>query len=671
MSKWHPKAPYANLVFAPDPSRPDPHGRLSRFTDAMVARPGVKLKDGHWRVPLNAVDVVDFLANHFGMRTVVAAWGLKPTPPLPWTAIQQVLLASGEIRPEYVTDFPRPHQIEAIQLAWNARGFHLWHSTGAGKTFTGIVSAVGTPGPVLIVTRSAARFQLAREVERFTNSRAYVLRAEGQERKITTVNGQTWRVFFASQMAALGSATAVGEAWERMKAQYGEVTTFVDGTLEDYLRDRKTQGLRPWVLVGWESLLDHLDRIRELAPAVLLLDEMHLGKSNKRWDRILLAELPPDPIEARAQAVKDHQDARAGGGYIREEPSFPGGPMQRIMYMPVVNRAAAAGALSRSVSVQKRIALTATPVENRVRDLWGQLDTIEPNCWGNKTLFDEHHCDARPGRFGGVDNTGQSHVPELNTRLQRVTHKVPAHIAQAHLLHLKRRQSVYVAREDQDKPLGGLANLIKRAKKDGAGTSRLELELQLAASKKRKAVIGLVDDHVGSDHKIVIFTARKRDCEDIGQRILKARMGKVKKPKVWIAHGGTDSETRDQIVREYMESDGPCILVGTGQAFGESLNLDDTDAAFFVMLPYTPGALRQWEGRFVRLSMTRAVVIYYVIAEGTVDEHIASILIDKLPAVEELSDDQELGAASSVLAGFDPNETDDEFAQSILSDLDW
>ena len=119
-----------------------------------------------------------------------------------------------------------------------------------------------------------------------------------------------------------------------------------------------------------------------------------------------------------------------------------------------------------------------------------------------------------------------------------------------------------------------------------------------------------------------------------------------------------------------MSHPGPCILIGTGHAFGESLNIDDTDAAFFVMLPYTPGQLRQWEGRFHRASTKRPVVITYVIAEGTVDEHIASILIDKLPAVEEVTKDTELAEAGPILGGINPDESDEDFASSVLSFLD-
>jgi hypothetical protein len=61
------------------------------------------------------------------------------------------------------------------------------------------------------------------------------------------------------------------------------------------------------------------------------------------------------------------------------------------------------------------------------------------------------------------------------------------------------------------------------------------------------------------------------------------------------------------------------------------------------------------------------VTIYYPIAEGTADEHLASILLDKLPAVEKLTDIGGLDGAAEALAG--EIEDEDEFAASILTSL--
>ena len=52
------------------------------------------------------------------------------------------------------------------------------------------------------------------------------------------------------------------------------------------------------------------------------------------------------------------------------------------------------------------------------------------------------------------------------------------------------------------------------------------------------------------------------------------------------------------------------------------------------------------------------------------DEHVAGILIEKLPAVERIAKDTELAEAGDILAGYDGMDADD-FAQSILDDLDF
>ena len=122
------------------------------------------------------------------------------------------------------------------------------------------------------------------------------------------------------------------------------------------------------------------------------------------------------------------------------------------------------------------------------------------------------------------------------------------------------------------------------------------------------------------------------------------------------------------MLASYIASEGSCVLVGTGEAWGTGIDgLQCTDAAIFALLPYTPGQLDQWEGRFTRHGQDRPVVIYYPIAEGTADEHLASILLDKLPAVEALVGIDSLEGAADALAG---TETDGEaFAAGILSAL--
>jgi hypothetical protein len=77
------------------------------------------------------------------------------------------------------------------------------------------------------------------------------------------------------------------------------------------------------------------------------------------------------------------------------------------------------------------------------------------------------------------------------------------------------------------------------------------------------------------------------------------------------------------------------VLVGTGGAFGEAVSLNDSDVAVLASLPFTGGELIQWRGRFHRKGQKKHVQIIYTVAVDTVDEHIADILLSKLPAMAE------------------------------------
>ncbi len=746
-NNWTIMAPHARLAFGlegEDTLRNFGDTPLSSFTSELQKISGVKLKKGLWNVPLNAISVVDTLQKQFpGVSTTAAAWVTEPSRSVDWGIVGSLLRERGEVQEWVLDGFLTAYQEESIAFGWTGAGIHYWHPTGSGKTLTGLLCSLSVPGTVVVVTRAAARLQYAREIERFLNVRAYVVRPESEltgqirvrgesrfgwlarhRRGPVRVNGESYREWQARQPKA-GPIRVNGESygewqarnkgrfsreemklnwsaykeehgldnpgmsrdemkadWERHKIEHGldnpgmsqvelsdawkahKEAYGIDPPrrLPDYLEECRAAARRPFIVVGWEALTANIGRLVALQPGVVIFDESHRGKSTKRWDVVHLPELPDDVVEAREVLGKYTTDARSKDGFIKDT-----GEEGWKMFVPVLNTAASAAHLARAS--KKRICTTATPVKDRVRDLWSQLDLAEPNAWGNATAFQDRYCDRKPGIYGGYDTKGSSNLDELNLRLGNVAH-ILAYEETHRQLPAKRRQSVYIAPGDQCRPASGFPAELREAKKRGAN-AMLEVRLAQAASKKRKAVLDMVVDHVSSKHKVVIFTGRKRDCDQLGEDVRKA-VGKLKQPAtVWSAHGEQSVTHRQNIIDEYMDHPGPCVLVGTGHSFGESLNIHDTDAAFFVMLPYTPGQLRQWEGRFTRLGQTRPVVIYYVICEDSVDEHIASILIDKLPAVQKVVKDSELAEAKDVLAGIDPNQTDDEFVDSILADLDF
>lgn len=648
VNNWTVAGPVARLTFVSvDPDS----ASMSNFTTELTRIAGVKNK-GYWLVPLNAVAVVQQLLSRYpDIQIGAATWEKPPNKKMDWPEVEALLRQDNTLQ-DWVYDFYTEYQKEAVAFGFNKDGCHFWHPTGSGKTLSGISTALSVPGPIIVVTRAASRVQYGREINRFTKIRSYVIRPDSDFVGKVKVKGKSFREF-SNELKSYGVKKGMKKLWEEHIAKHGADPL---PSLENYMNEMKELGLRPFIVVGWESLPDNLDRLVALQPGCVIYDELHRGKGFKRYETISLPDLPEDPEQASTMLRKDANDARQKGGFIKATDDG------RRLFIPVKNVASSAALLARSA--KKRLGTTATSVSNRVKDLWGQLDTIEPNAWGNATLWQDRYCDRHPGAYGGFDISGESNKEELKTRLDTVVHFLDYRETHKHL-PAKRRQSYYVAPSDQVDESAGFSAALKEAYKRGP-SSVLELKLMMAASRKRKAVLGLVEDHVQSGHKIVLFTGRRRDCDELGETIRKAQ----KNVTVWSAHGEHSDKLRQSMVDDYMAHPGPCVLISTGQAMGESINLQDTDAAMFVMLPYTPGQLRQWEGRFARLAQKRPVVIYYVIAEGTVDERVCSILIDKLPAVEKIGKDSELGEAAPILAGIDPNKTPEEFAQSILANID-
>lgn len=392
------------------------------------------------------------------------------------------------------------------------------------------------------------------------------------------------------------------------KREYHKLTT-----LEDEVEVLK--GQTPWLptgrvlIINWEILPHWFDMLKEITQFAhvsdvhLILDESHRGKS---WDRY---EKYVDPRTYRRRRKWKK------------------------------NVTATAARLSRLASYVT--CLTATPAPYELMDFWAQLDNLEPEQWGSSWDFAHRYCDAKRGKYGGLDTSGRSNINELKARLATVMHTVTAEELRRSLPS-KRRQLVYVSPEEQDKT-SGFKRDMKSAAKAGA-QNLFELQLFEAAARKRGALVDLVVDDVSAGSKVVIFTGRRRDAEDIGKALRK------KVEHLWVRHGGDSQADREAAVLDYAAHEGGGCFIGTTDAFGEAVDgFQCTDHAIFALLPPTPGRLIQAEGRFSRKGQDRPVLITYLVAEKTVDEYVADALLTKYENIEELFDEEDLTETVRVL----------------------
>lgn len=510
--------------------------------------------------------------------------------------IARRLVDEGDLRP-FVPDTLTDYQARGIYWSATRPWSKLVYACGAGKTLAAIVSALTRDGPVAVIAPAKARRVWWDQVQEYTHLTPLRVIPDGQRRK-------------------------------------------GDPTVEDYMETCRTERRRPWVIFGAQSLPDYVDRLALVQPKTLILDELHTFGQPKRWVAI-----------HQGDGTVDFQKRKTSTN-TRE------------------TRAVAAMDASRMECIDLRIGLTATPLDDgRPRRLWSQLDLLAPGSYSmSYGAYAKRYCSATEGEYGGLDDKGSSHMEELKARasylLQEVTH------TESHgQLPSTRVQVVWLDPSDQNRP-AAFRRIINAAEKKAAKTHSvfdrdraLEANLMEAASRKRKYGVEEALEGLRGGGKVVLFTARRKDCEDWAEQISKALDKEVKKgnyggvkPTIWWGHGGTDDTEREDMVAAFRDSEGPCILIGTGQAFGESVDgLQTADLAIFVMLPWRPGDFEQWKGRFDRIG-GRPTLLKVVLARHTYDEKVAGLLADKIAPIRDFLKAEQYENLDSKLLGIDDHE---------------
>lgn len=437
-----------------------------------------------------------------------------------------------------------------------------------------------------------------------------------------TLGSQAWACAAGEDhRTVVMTKSAVRYQWRDQAERYTEASAVV--------LDGQKPGALPssgFVVIGYNVLPFWAAELAKWQPHSAIYDESHRVKNPKRWEATLAA----DGDDVAFDLTKNH--------------------------------AAAAFIVSRAV--RRRLATTATPIRDLVRDLWAQVDLVRPGEFGpyrgpmnERAGFVWRYCGARDGQFGGIDDRRNSNLPELKTRLAAVAHYVPFSVANRELP--PKRRLVSLVRVAEQNRAAAVAQDIKRAAQSGQRAAIIEARLWEAASRKRKRIVELVEQAIEGKQKVVIFTGRRRDADDLFESL----SGKC--DRVWVGHGGHADSARREMQKAYMQCEGPAILIGTSEAWGEGLDLQDTDLLLVAMLPYTPGQVIQIEGRVSRLGQKRPVEVVYLIAESSIDEHVAQILLRKLPAVEKATDVEEARGLANELAGGNDEQLIAEIAAMI------
>ncbi|MBK9178594.1 MAG: DEAD/DEAH box helicase [Acidimicrobiales bacterium] len=296
----------------------------------------------------------------------------------------------------------------------------------------------------------------------------------------------------------------------------------------------------------------------------------------------------------------------------------------------------------RRLSAGRRVALTGTPVENRLSELWALMDVLNPGLLGSATAFRERF--AVP-----IERHRDDEAAELLRRVTRpfvlrrlktdrtVIADLPDKLEFTERCSLTREQaSLYRAVVDEMLRRADEAEGQQRRGVVLAGLTRLKQvcnhPAQLLAdgsplvgrSGKLARVEELLEEVLAAGERALCFT-QFAAWGHLLAPYLERRLGEQ---VLWL-HGGVRKAARDELVDRFQAADGPPVLVVSLKAGGTGLNLTAANHVVHLDRWWNPAVEDQATDRAYRIGQRRQVQVRTLVCMGTVEERIDALMATK------------------------------------------
>jgi non-specific serine/threonine protein kinase len=310
----------------------------------------------------------------------------------------------------------------------------------------------------------------------------------------------------------------------------------------------------------------------------------------------------------------------------------------------VKNAATRAAVAVRSLPSARRFAVTGTPVENRLGDLWSLMEFANPGLLGQPKSFKERFATPieRHGDAEAATRLRSLTQPFVLRRLKTdasIITDLPAKIEMEVVCSLTREQaSLYQAvvadmmdRIDNTEGIERrglvLATMTKLKQVCNHPAQFLKDGSRLAGrSGKLARVEETLEEVLASGEKALLFT-QYAEFGDLLRTHLGARFGR----EVAYLHGGLGKGQRDDLVARFQDpaGGGPSLFVLSLKAGGTGLTLTAANHVIHVDRWWNPAVEDQATDRAFRIGQTRSVQVRKLVCAGTLEEKIALMIKDK------------------------------------------
>ncbi|WP_244257786.1 DEAD/DEAH box helicase, partial [Paraburkholderia phymatum] len=299
----------------------------------------------------------------------------------------------------------------------------------------------------------------------------------------------------------------------------------------------------------------------------------------------------------------------------------------------------------KKLRAQSRIALTGTPVENRLSDLWSIFDFTHPGLLGSAKEFAElSRRLAKSEHFGPLRTLVRPYILRRLKTDRRVIADLPEKTELKAWCHLSPVQAALYERAVKD-----LAAALEGAdgiERKGIVLSYLMRFKQICnhpsqwlgdaawspeASGKFGRLRELVDVMAAKQEKVLVFTQFRETTEPLA-----AFLGSLFGREGLILHGGTAVGKRRELVRQFQEDESTPFFVLSLKAGGSGLNLTAASHVIHFDRWWNPAVENQATDRAFRIGQRKNVLVHKFVCQGTVEDRIDQLIESKQQLVNDM-----------------------------------
>ncbi len=321
----------------------------------------------------------------------------------------------------------------------------------------------------------------------------------------------------------------------------------------------------------------------------------------------------------------------------------------------IKNQATASAKAVKIIRAKHRFAMTGTPIENRLSELWSIFDYLMPGfLYRYETFRNELE---RPITREGDEETSlrlrRMTAPFILRRLKtEVLKDLPEKVEETHVVRFaEEQQKLY------DAQVVRMKNLLQEETEDSYRKSKIQILAELTrirqiccdpallfenysgGSAKMEACIDLIRSAIEGEHRVLLFSQFTSMLD-----LLKERL-KQESIAYFEITGATPKKERMRLVTDFNEGDVPLFLISL-RAGGTGLNLTGADIVIHYDPWWNAAAQNQATDRAHRIGQQKPVTVFKLIAIDSIEEKIQQLQEAKLSLADEIIGGEQVSFAA-------------------------